>query len=90
VLGDHESRRARIDRGRPIAAPNPIATAMIQRAAAFLAGDSDALVGLAGTLNAAGCRYQSARTLVLAGGEHRRRGHAALEALGLAPMTDRS
>ena len=37
--------------------------------------------------DAAGCRYQSARTLVLAGGEHATAGAAALAELGLAPGT---
>ncbi len=36
--------------------------------------------------DAAGCRYQSLRTLVLAGGDHAERGAAALADLGLAPM----
>ena len=37
-------------------------------------------------LNAAGCRYQWARTLVLAGGPERARGEDELAAMGAAPM----
>jgi hypothetical protein len=78
--------RDRLDHARPIVAPNPIAAAIVDRAAAILAGDTDALVRTAEALSAAGCRYQWARTLVLAGGEHAHRGRVALDALGVAPM----
>jgi hypothetical protein len=86
VLAVHESGGGRIEHARPIAAPNPIAAAMVERAAALLAGADEPLVRAAETLNAAGCRYQWARTLVMAGGELGRRGRAALNALGVAPM----
>jgi predicted ATPase/DNA-binding CsgD family transcriptional regulator len=90
VLCAHESARARIEHARPMAAPNPIAAAIVDRAVALMAEDVEALLGPAGTLNAAGCRYQWARTLVLAGGEQARRGRAVLDALNVAPMTERS
>jgi hypothetical protein len=90
VLAEDESRHARIEHAHPMAAPNPIAAAMVERAAALLTGDIQALVGLAETLNAAGCRYQWARTLVLAGGDHAQRGRAVLDALGVAPMAEPS
>jgi hypothetical protein len=88
VLAGHESRGARIRHARPIAAPNPIAAAMVERAAALMAGDTGALVRAAETLDATGCRYQWARTLVLAGGDEGQRGRAALDALGVAPMAE--
>ena len=40
----------------------------------------------AATLGAGGCRYQQARSLVLAGGEARAEGQAILAAIGAAPM----
>ncbi len=40
------------------------------RAEAIDAGDTDGLLAAAAALDAAGCRYQRARTLVFAGGEH--------------------
>jgi hypothetical protein len=86
VFGAYESLRACIEHVRPIAAPNPIAAALVERAAALTAGDTEMLLGLAETLHEVGCHYQWARTLVLAGGEHSRRGRAALDALGVAPM----
>ncbi|XVQ89927.1 hypothetical protein ACQP2K_21675 [Microbispora siamensis] len=45
-----------------------------------------ALRAAAGAFDAADCRYQYARTLVLAGGDHAERGAAVLAGLGLAPM----
>ena len=45
------------------------------------------LLATAVAFDAAGCRYQSARTLVLAGGDHADRGAAALADLGFAPVT---
>jgi hypothetical protein len=44
------------------------------------------LLAAAAALEAAGCRYQWARTLVLAGGADRARGEAALAAMGATPM----
>jgi hypothetical protein len=71
-----------------MAAPNPTAAAMVERAAALAAGERDRLVDLASTLDDAGCRYQAARTLVLAGGPHAAEGRAAMAALGAAPMAE--
>jgi predicted ATPase/DNA-binding CsgD family transcriptional regulator len=86
VLAGDASQHARIELVRSMVAPNPIAAAMVERAARLGAGDTEALIGLADTLDAAGCHYQWARTLVLAGGEDGRRGRAALDDLGMAPM----
>jgi hypothetical protein len=65
---------------------NPIATTIVDRAAAMLAGDRDGLSRAAAGFEAAGCRYQWARTLVLVGGEDRTRGETALAAMGTTPM----
>jgi hypothetical protein len=45
---------------------NPIASAMIERAAAFTAGDRDAVENLAATFEALSCPYQQERTGVIA------------------------
>ncbi|HEY2998782.1 MAG TPA: LuxR C-terminal-related transcriptional regulator [Acidimicrobiales bacterium] len=87
LLGD-ESAASRIEDARPIAAPNPTVAAMVERAAALAAGDRQRLVGLAATLADTGCRYQWARTLILAGGDHAERGRAAMAELGAAPMAE--
>ncbi|MBB5839597.1 hypothetical protein [Kribbella italica] len=55
----------------------------VDRAEAVLTGDRAALLATAVAFDAAGCRYQSARTLVLAGGDDAERGAAALAELGL-------
>jgi predicted ATPase/DNA-binding CsgD family transcriptional regulator len=86
VLAALPDRRGRLDRARFTVRANPIASAMVERAAAIDSGDRDGLLAAAVTLGAAGCRYQHARTLVLAGGDDRADGEALLEALGAAPM----
>lgn len=78
----------RIARARRHAGPNRIAAAMVERAAALAAGDRDRLVAIAADLAPTGCRYQWARTLVLAGGEHAERGRREMAALGAAPMAE--
>jgi len=45
------------------------------------------LAGAAAALDAAGCRYQWARTLVLGGGDGRVAGEAALAAMGASPTS---
>jgi hypothetical protein len=76
----------RLDRARRIVSGNPIATAIVDRAAALAVGDRAGLLAAAAALDAAGCRYQRDRSLVLAGGEHRDRGEALLDAAGAMPM----
>jgi hypothetical protein len=49
-------------------------------------GDRGRLLDAAAAFDAAGCRYQWARTLRLAGGTEATTGAATLAALGLAPM----
>jgi hypothetical protein len=50
------------------------------------AGDTAGLAAAAAALEPTGCRYQWARTLVMAGGEHRAAGEAALERMGAVAM----
>jgi hypothetical protein len=88
VMTGQEDAVARIDHVRLMTADNPIATAIIDRAAALAPGDgdSDGLTAAAAALEGAGCRYQCARTLVLIGGEQRARGEAMLERTGATAM----
>jgi predicted ATPase/DNA-binding CsgD family transcriptional regulator len=90
VLAGHESARQRIDRARAIAADNPTVAALVDRAAALADGDTDRLVPLADVLAATGCRYQWARTLILAGGDHAVEGRRQMAALGASPMAEPS
>ena len=63
-------------------ADNPIADAMVDRAAALAVGDRHGVLASAVALKDAGCRYQWARTMVLAGGPERIRGAAVLAEMG--------
>ena len=65
---------------------NPIALAIVERSAALAAADRDGALAAAERLSAAGCRYQWARTLVLADGPERAHGEAELAAMGATPM----
>ncbi|MFJ3980039.1 ATP-binding protein [Streptomyces sp. NPDC090021] len=87
VLAAAPDAAARLAKARTAVAGNPVATALVERAAALLDADTERLIATASAFDAAGCRYQSARTLTLAGGEHAARGARALTELGLAPMT---
>jgi hypothetical protein len=78
--------RERIERARFIVTHNPIASAIVDRAEALDAHDRDGLLAAAAALDAAGCLYQHARTLVLAGGDARAEGESILAAIGAAPM----
>ncbi|MFD3663301.1 ATP-binding protein [Streptomyces sp. NPDC058659] len=84
VLAGHPDARARTAAARAVVAGNPVATAQLDRAEALLDGDPPRLLAAARAFEAAGSRYQAARTLLLAGGEHAAAGTAALAALGLA------
>jgi predicted ATPase/DNA-binding CsgD family transcriptional regulator len=88
VLAGRDDAAARVEQARPMVAANPTATALVERAAALLAGDTDRLAGLADDLATTGCRYQWARTLVLAGGVHAAEGRRAMADLGAAPMAE--
>ncbi|HKA67667.1 MAG TPA: LuxR C-terminal-related transcriptional regulator [Actinomycetes bacterium] len=87
VLAGTPGAGDRLAEARTIVAGNPVAGAIVERAQALLDNDLERLLATAPALEAAGCPYQSARTLVLAGGDHAARGGAAVAQLGLAPMT---
>ena len=86
MLAALPDRRSRLDRARYVVRGNPIASAIVDRADAIDAGDTDRLLAAAAALDAAGCRYQRARTLVFAGGEARAEGEAIMAAIGATPM----
>jgi hypothetical protein len=86
VLARHPDASERVQRARPVAAVNPVALAMVERAAALAAGQPERLATVAAAIEPTGCRYQWARTLALAGGEHRALGEKAMAALGATPM----
>ncbi len=88
VLAALPDRRSRLDRARFVVRGNPIAAAIVERAAAIDADDTEALITTAAALHAAGARYQHARTLVLAGGDARAEGRELMAALGAAPMAE--
>ncbi|MEU8354472.1 LuxR C-terminal-related transcriptional regulator [Nonomuraea sp. NPDC048882] len=87
VLAGSPDARVRLTEAGDLVAGNPVASAIVHRAQALLGGDGEALVATADAFAAAGCPYQSARTLLLAGGDHAERGTSALAALGITPMT---
>ena len=86
VLAGRADAAERIERARLCVAANPVAAAMVERAAALADDDTDRLAAAAAALEPTGCRYQWARTLVMAGGEHREAGEAALERMGATTM----
>jgi hypothetical protein len=86
VLAGDPAAAGRIGRARRCADGNPIAWAVVARSAALASGDRAGVLTAAEQLNAAGCRYQWARTLVLAGGPERARGEDELAAMGATPM----
>ena len=96
ALSGHQDAAARIQRARLATAGNPIAAAVVDRAAALAgragqpgagrAGDRDGLTAAATALEGAGCHYQWARTLVFIGGEQQARGEAELATMGATPM----
>ncbi|WP_386411195.1 ATP-binding protein [Streptomyces polyrhachis] len=81
VLAGSPLARERLADARTLTAGNPVAGALVERAQSLLDQDHERLLATADVFEAAGCRYQAARTLVLAGGEHAARGAAALAAL---------
>jgi len=87
VLASHADATHHLAAARPIAAGNPIATAILDRAAALLDDDHEGLLATASVFETAGCPYQRARTLILAGGDSASAGNAGLADLGLIPTT---
>jgi predicted ATPase/DNA-binding CsgD family transcriptional regulator len=85
VFAGTPDARDRVAEARTIVAGNPIACAIVERAESFLDQDQKRLLRTADAFEAAGCHYQAARTMILAGGEHAARGAAVLADLGLAP-----
>jgi predicted ATPase/DNA-binding CsgD family transcriptional regulator len=81
LAGQHDADE-RLVAARRVVAGNPIATAIVDRAAAIRAGNRDGLVAAAVAFDAAACPYQQARTLVLADGAERDDGLALLAKLG--------
>jgi predicted ATPase/DNA-binding CsgD family transcriptional regulator len=88
VLAEHPEADERLARVRPLVAENPVADAMVNRTAAHASADRDGMLAAAAALEAAGCRYQWARTLVLADGEERAIGKKALSEMGATPMAE--
>jgi predicted ATPase/DNA-binding CsgD family transcriptional regulator len=86
VLAGRSDASQRLADARTIVAGNPVASAIVERAGALLDNEHERVLATAAVFDAAGCRYQSARSLVLAGGDHATRGAAELAGLGLAPM----
>jgi predicted ATPase/DNA-binding CsgD family transcriptional regulator len=85
VLAGHPDATHHLAAARPIVAGNPIASAILDRAAALLDDDHECLLATATAFETAGCPYQRARTLILAGSDTVSTGNAALVDLGLTP-----
>lgn len=85
VLAGHPEARERVGAGRILVAGNPVATAQLNRAQALLDGDPSGQLAAGAAFDAAGCPYQSARTLLLAGNAHAAAGRTTLAELGLVP-----
>jgi predicted ATPase/DNA-binding CsgD family transcriptional regulator len=66
VLAGSPDAREQVAAASTVVAGNPVAGAIVRRAEALLDGDRAALLATAETFDAAGCPYQSARTLLLA------------------------
>ncbi|MDQ0946512.1 putative ATPase/DNA-binding CsgD family transcriptional regulator [Streptomyces phaeochromogenes] len=88
ALSGHQDAAARIQRARLVTMGNPIATAIVDRAAILASGDvgHDGLTAAAAALEGVGCRYQWARALVFLGGEQRARGESELARMGATAM----
>jgi predicted ATPase/DNA-binding CsgD family transcriptional regulator len=78
VLAVDPHARSQLAAASTAVAGNPIATAIVQRAEALLGQDRQQLLAAGAAFDAAGCPYQAARTLILAGGAEAERGASAL------------
>jgi hypothetical protein len=85
VLAGEPDAGRRVERARACCAGNPVGSAIVERAAGAAAGDRNAVLAAATALDGTGCRYQWARSLVLAGGAEQREGESVLCAMGAAP-----
>jgi len=86
VLSDSPEAADRLPQARELTVDNPIAAAIVERAQALADNDRAVLITAAAGLKTAGCHYQWARTLILAGGPERIEGQAAMTAMGAIPM----
>jgi predicted ATPase len=86
VLAGHADVRGWLAPAQRMVAPNPVASAITDRANALLGNDRQRLLAAAAAFDAAGSRYQWARTLMFAGEAESTTGATALADLGLAPM----
>jgi hypothetical protein len=82
VLAGEPDAGERIAAVRATTAENAVTAALVDRAAALASGHRAGVLAAAEALEAAGCRYQWARSLLLAGGPERERGASALAAMG--------
>jgi hypothetical protein len=80
LVGDPDAPR-RCAHAEQIASGNPVVSALASRASALATGDTETLLELARQLTNIDVPYQAARTLILAGGSHRRRGLQVLDRL---------
>ncbi len=85
VLAGHPDATHLLAAAGPMVAGNPIATTILDRATALLDDDHERLLTIPAAFETAGCPYQRARTLILAGGDTASTGNAALVDLGLTP-----
>jgi predicted ATPase/DNA-binding CsgD family transcriptional regulator len=86
VLADRPDAVAVIDRACKMSRENEIASLIVDRAEALLAGDRDGVTRAAAGLEQAGCHYQWARTMVMLGEPEANRGAEAFAAMGVTPM----
>ena len=86
VLAGAPDASARVAEAPQHLGGNPVAEAVLQRAAALLTGEAAALPAIARRLDGLGAPYQAARTRLLAGGAEAARGAAELDACGAVPM----
>ncbi|WP_239151697.1 ATP-binding protein [Virgisporangium aurantiacum] len=87
VLAGDPDAAHHIVTGRPVVTGNPVATAILDRAAALLDRDHHRLPAIAAAFETAGCPYQQARTFILTGGDAAAAGNAVLAELGLGVLT---
>jgi predicted ATPase/DNA-binding CsgD family transcriptional regulator len=92
VLAELPDAADRVGRAALLTGGNPVADALVRRAAGIAAlwsgttGGRDDLVAAASALRTLGARYQWARTLVMLGRPEEVEGRAALERMRAAPM----
>ncbi len=86
VLARHPDAHDRLAAARAMVAGHPVASAIVERAAALYSNDRGRLLAAAAAFDAAGSRYQWARTLGLVGGDEATIAAAAFADLGITPM----